>query len=188
MNKRARSIRPFELPLCDTSVSCPQWSDMISCIHRRQQLFGNFPRAWTIRGEWLGTKLFTPEPNGESYTGLYRVSDRYTKINTGFSGSNTPDDKPMPKIDQTRTRDGSERVSKESRVDLWTIQGCNSTKSLRVFLLDVEGWKVLWGRRCTIKKVRKQLQMTKKCLKVKQRIYDPAIMIRILAVASSRAR
>ena len=42
-----------------------------------------------------------PGPNGEFYTVfiLYRL-DGYTKINTGFSGSNIPDKRPTPKRDE----------------------------------------------------------------------------------------
>ena len=43
-------------------------------------------------------------PNGEFYTVflLYKLDDGYTKINTGFSGSNIPDERPTPRTSGRR--------------------------------------------------------------------------------------
>ena len=81
-------------------------------------------------------------PNGEFYTVflLYKLGDGYTKINTGFSGSNIPDERPAPKKDE-RDKDIKD-VERESRKSPWTIQECNSTNPCRfitppLLLLDV---------------------------------------------------
>lgn len=83
--KVMNSVRAFELPHCDTLLSYRVWFGMMFYIHRRLRSFVSSPRAWTIRGGWLGTKQSMLEPDGEFYTGfcLYSLGDGYTKINIG---------------------------------------------------------------------------------------------------------
>ena len=68
-----------------------------------------------IRGESSETKLFTPELGGEFYTGshLYILDGGYTKINTGFLGFNTPDNKRLNNQHQRGIRQEREKEASE---------------------------------------------------------------------------
>lgn len=99
------------------------------------------------RGESSETKLFTPELGGEFYTGshLYILDGGYTKINTGFSGFNTPD-KRSNNQHQKKTKQERAGRSKESRpifgrykgVIVLILVGCNATDISTGYEGDVE--------------------------------------------------
>lgn len=84
--------------------------------------------------------------NGESYTRflLYSLDGRYTKINVGPQVPIHRMKKPRRhrEMKQEREMGESERVGrrrKESRIDLWTVKGRNSTNPCWfIILLDVK--------------------------------------------------